>query len=133
MTYGCQRALTAKLTNKIRTSQNKMERSMLNVTWKDKLTLQEMKTKTKIADIISTTRFLKWSWTGHIIRSDNNSAKDITEWIPLGNKRSRGRQRKRWIDEIKSVAGSTWSRKARDREEWKRMGETFVRKDEHLD
>lgn len=130
ITYGCQTwALTKKLTNRIRICQNKMERSMLNITWKDKINLQELHNKSKISDIIATIKSLKWSWTGHIMRSENNWTKEIIDWIPLDKTRSKGRQRKRWADDIKATAGPTWPRKARNREEWKRLGETFVHRD----
>ncbi|GBP62241.1 hypothetical protein EVAR_44649_1 [Eumeta japonica] len=50
----------------------------------------------------------------------------ITEWYPRGNKRSKGRQHKRWEDDIKQIAGAKWTRIARDRETWKSLEEAFV-------
>ncbi|GBP17436.1 hypothetical protein EVAR_8793_1 [Eumeta japonica] len=43
-----------------------------------------------------------------------------------GNKRSKGRQHKRWEDDIKQTAGAKWTRIARDRETWKSLEEAFV-------
>ncbi|GBP56022.1 hypothetical protein EVAR_97443_1 [Eumeta japonica] len=41
-------------------------------------------------------------------------------------KRKRGRQQKRWDDDIRKVAGITWSRVARERSEWSRLEEAFA-------
>ncbi|GBP49794.1 hypothetical protein EVAR_81414_1 [Eumeta japonica] len=50
----------------------------------------------------------------------------ITEWYPRGNKISKGRQHKRWEDDIKQIAGAKWTRIARGRETWKSLEEAFV-------
>ncbi|GBP30524.1 hypothetical protein EVAR_94704_1 [Eumeta japonica] len=50
----------------------------------------------------------------------------ITEWYPRVNKRYKGRQHKRWEDDIKQIAGAKWTRIARDRETWKSLEEAFV-------
>ncbi|GFN78979.1 endonuclease-reverse transcriptase [Plakobranchus ocellatus] len=41
-------------------------------------------------------------------------------------KRSRGRQARRWRDDIVNTKGNTWSRDARDRDEWKRDAEGYI-------
>ncbi|GBP78947.1 hypothetical protein EVAR_57898_1 [Eumeta japonica] len=40
-------------------------------------------------------------------------------------KRNRGRPLRMWVDEIKVAAGVTWPRKARNREQWMELRETF--------
>ncbi|XP_028036460.1 uncharacterized protein LOC114247653 [Bombyx mandarina] len=40
--------------------------------------------------------------------------------------RKKGRQPKRWEDEIKSVAGPHWSRMAKNRKYWQSLEEVFV-------
>lgn len=133
MTYGCQTwALTKLQEQKIKSNQNRMERSMLKITWKDKMRVSEIKKKTRIADITETIKTLKWSWAGHIIRNDRSWTRDITEWIPLEKKRNRGRQRKRWTDDFIKEAGNTWTRTTRDRQHWKLLGEAFVQRDNQL-
>lgn len=132
ITYGSQTwAMTEKQIRSIRVQQNKMERSMLGISWQDKMSIKEMKSITKIADIITTIKSLKWSWAGHVMRSQG-WCREITDWYPLDRKRKKGRQRKRWADEIKLTAGHAWSTKARNREEWKELGEAFVQRGNHL-
>ncbi|GBP35255.1 hypothetical protein EVAR_19475_1 [Eumeta japonica] len=50
----------------------------------------------------------------------------VTEWYPRDGKRSRGRPNKRWEDDLRKIAGSVWSRLARDRDKWKSLEEAFV-------
>ena len=47
---------------------DKMERSMLNITYKDRKTNIWVRERTKVIDIINTVRKLKWSCAGHINR-----------------------------------------------------------------
>lgn len=55
LTNGAQTwALTEKLVRKIRICQNKMERSMLKITWKDKMSIKTMRKQTGIADVTAT-------------------------------------------------------------------------------
>ncbi|GFS05667.1 endonuclease-reverse transcriptase [Elysia marginata] len=48
------------------------------------------------------------------------------EWQPRNGKRSRGRQARRWRDDIVRTMGNTWTREAKDREEWRRDVEGFI-------
>ena len=52
--------------------------------------------------------------------------KKVTERLPCNDKRKRGRQIKRWEDDISRTAGPVWLRKARYREEWKLLEEAYV-------
>ncbi|GBP78214.1 hypothetical protein EVAR_53999_1 [Eumeta japonica] len=72
-------------------------------------------------------RELKWRWTGRMTRDSRIKwTKILTEWQPRDGTRKRGRQAKRWMDDIRKIGEATWSRKARDREEWKRLEEAYV-------
>ena len=67
-------------------------------------------------------------WTGHIIRfKDVRWTKIITEWWPIERKRKIGRQFKRWNDEFKKIAGNEWTRTAKRRQEWKKLGEAYAK------
>ena len=46
--------------------QTKMERSMLNITYKDRKINIWIRERTKVIDIISNVRKMKWSWAGHM-------------------------------------------------------------------
>ena len=41
------------------------------------------------------------------------------DWQPKTGKRKRGRRRRRWRDDIMVYAGTTWTRNARNRNEWR--------------
>ncbi|GBP18862.1 Retrovirus-related Pol polyprotein from type-2 retrotransposable element R2DM; Endonuclease [Eumeta japonica] len=43
-----------------------------------------------------------------------------------GSNRSKGRQTKRWEDDLKKVAGQLWLRTAKQRNEWKALEEAFI-------
>ena len=69
MTYGAETwTLTKQAQNKLAAAQTKMERSMLNITYKDRRTNIWVRERTKLIDIIYTVRKMKWSWAGHINR-----------------------------------------------------------------
>ncbi|KAI5728658.1 hypothetical protein M8J77_019174 [Diaphorina citri] len=62
---------------------------------------------------------LKWRWAGHVARMGNERwAKKLTEWIPRSHKRTRGRKKIRWYDEMKKNVGPEWQSIARDRQLW---------------
>ena len=69
MTYGADTwTLTKQAQNKLAAAQTNMERSMLNITYKDRRTNIWVRERTKLIDIIYTVRKMKWSWAGHINR-----------------------------------------------------------------
>lgn len=70
--------MTEKHKNKIKVCQNKIERNILGLTWKDTKTLTEIKTITGIADAIQTIKSLKLSWTGHLIRKEKVWTGEVT-------------------------------------------------------
>ena len=60
-----------------------MERSMLNITYKDRKTNIWVREKTKVVDIISNVRKMKWYWAGHINRlKDDRWTTRVTTWRP---------------------------------------------------
>lgn len=68
---------------------------------------------------------LKWNWAGHFQRHDDTRwPKLIEKWEPKG-KRSKGRPQTRWKDDIEIQGSFLWRRKAKNRELWKRLGNTF--------
>ena len=83
MTYGAEtQTLTKQAQNKLAAAQTKMERSMLNITYKDRRTNICVRERTKLIDIIYTVRKMKWSWEGHINRL---KATDGPRASPLGD------------------------------------------------
>ena len=68
---------------------------------------------------------LKWKLSGHIARMDNRWTHKLTMWDPTEGRRNVGRQRTRWADQLKRIAGDQWSRSAKDRVLWKELEKNF--------
>ena len=73
-------------------------------------------------DLLTSVNRRKLKWYGHVTRSPG-LAKTILQGTAHGGRR-RGRQRKRWEDNIKEWTGLEWNiilRKAENREEWRKL------------
>ena len=69
----------------------------------------------------------KWKWAGHIARyQDKRWTHTITKWKGPTGKRSIGRPRKRWVDDIKSIVGDEWMKIANNRGKWLKLEEAFT-------
>ena len=87
----------------------------------------EIRKQTHVKDIILKIKEAKWRWAGHLMRKDDNRwTKRMTEWQPRCGQRGRGRQKLRWRDDITSYAGTTWTRLAQDRKQWKNHEEGYI-------
>ena len=113
---------------KLAAAQHNMERSMLNFTYKDCKTNKWIREQTKVRDIMKVIKQRKWKWAGHVTRRrDGRWSTQITEWTPLEGKRNRGRQRKRWRDEIQQFWNDTnWYKYVKERENWRDHAEAFI-------
>ena len=93
MTYGAETwTLTKQAQNKLAAAQTKMERSMLNITYKDRRTNIWVRERTKLIDIIYTVRKMKWSWAGHInrLKDDRWTSRVMTRKYVKGDQPSGG-------------------------------------------
>ena len=85
-------AVTTQAKNKLAAAQTKMERSMLNITYRDRKTNIWVREKTKVTDVIEQVRRRKWIWARHVSRiRENRWTLRITTWKPYERKRLRGR------------------------------------------
>ena len=128
MTYGVETwTLTNLAQHNFAAAQTKMEKSMLNITYKDRKTNIWVRERTKILDIINTVRNIKWSWAGHTNRlKDDRLTSRATTWRPWQEKRQ-GRPAKRWRDDLDKYWSDTiWQRKTQDRVIWRRHAEAFA-------
>ena len=74
---------------------------MLKLKIKDKVPYTEIRKRTRVQDIVQFVLKQKWKWAGHVARLDDNRwTQRVTEWQPREGRRSRGRQRKRWRDDL---------------------------------
>ena len=105
---------------KLAVAQRSMERSMLNVTLRDKIRNEEIKKRTKIIDIVERVEGMRGKWARYVARMEGSKwANRVTKWTPRQGKRFRGRPRRRWRDEIEKKAGKMWMKRAQDRGAWR--------------
>ena len=123
MTYGAETwSLTNRQKDKFAVTERSMERATLGGTKRDKIRNEDLRARTKVKDVIQKAVEAKGKWAGHIARMKNHEwAKKTTEWTPLDRKRSKGRPKIRWRDDIEKKAGSTWTQRAQDRNEWRKV------------
>ena len=130
MTYGTETwTLTKQAQNKLAAAQTKMERSMLNITYKDRRTNILVRERTKLIDIIYTVRKLNGPGQGILTNrlKDDRWISRVTAWRPYDKKRRQGRPAKRWRDDLDKYWSDTiWQRTAQDRVIWRRHAEAFA-------
>ena len=100
---------------------------MLNITKRERKTNDWIRQQTKVQDIIYETAKKKWKWSGHLARiKDQRWSIQVLNWTPREEKRPRRRPKRRWKDDIVTYMGTTWQRKAQNRQLWKDSEETFI-------
>ncbi|CAH2263450.1 jg13909 [Pararge aegeria aegeria] len=93
------------LIRRLRVTQRVMERAMLGVSLRDRIRNVEIRRRTRVTDIVQRVAKLKWQWAGHIVRrKDGRWGTKVLEWQPRTGKRSVGRPKTSWRDDIKRVA-----------------------------
>ena len=117
--------LTAEIERRIQALEMRCYRRLLYISYKDHVTNEEVRNRIQNAigvhdDLLTTVKKRKLRWYGHISRS-SGMAKTILQGTVKGARR-RGRQKKRWEDNIKEWTGMGFGdslRAAEDRERWK--------------
>lgn len=129
LTYASQTwTLSNKIQNRIKTTQNSLERSILGIKLRDKINLRKVKKILKNnTDALTEIRRKIWDWAGHVARlKDDRWTREINVWLPRVN-RKRGRQKARWRDPITHfLENKNYESVAIDRIEWHRLRETFA-------
>ena len=109
--YACESwTLTAELEKRTQAFEMRCYRRLLNISYKDHVTNEEVRRKIQAAigeydELLTLVKKRKLRWFGHVSRS-SGLAKTILQGTVKG-KRKRGRQKKRWEDNIKS--GQEWT------------------------
>jgi len=83
-------------------------RRILGITWKQKVTNEEVRKRTGMGNLLNILRRNRLRWLGHINRMDSNRLpKQALQWAPREGKRKRGRPRKNWkatmTDDLRSL------------------------------
>ena len=124
--YSCETwKLTVKIERKIQTVEMRSFRRLLGILYKDHITNEEVRSRIRKAngpyeELMSTVKRRKMKWYGHVTRA-SGLAKTFLQGTVWGGRR-RGRQRKRWEDNIRDWTGLDLSdavRRAEEREEWR--------------
>ncbi|PIK43526.1 endonuclease-reverse transcriptase [Apostichopus japonicus] len=107
MAYGAETWTTTKqLEQKLLVPQRAMESRMRNITIRDKVKNSKIRKQTQVKDIILKIKEAKRRKAGHLMRiADYRWTKRLTEWQPRYVKRGRGRQKRRWRDDITTYIG----------------------------
>lgn len=134
LTYGCETwSTTLHHRERLAKCQRAMERSMLGLKIRDRVRNVDIRKRTKLTDILTRIDTQKWRWAGHLLRHHINKwSKQVTLWQPRDGKRGRGRQVRRWEDDLKQTAGPLWMRVARDRTHWKELEEAYAKRHTEL-
>ena len=107
--YACESwSLTAELEKRTQALEMRCYRRLLNMSYKDHTTNQEVRGKIQTAigecdELLTLVKKRKLRWFGHVSRS-SDSPKTILHGTVKG-KRKRGRQKKRWADNSKEWTG----------------------------
>jgi len=128
LTYGAETLTITKASeNKLRVAQRAMERNMLGITLRHKMTNKWIRQQTKVVDVMERIASLKWNWAGHIARmTDERWTKNIMDWRPPIT-RPMGRPPERWANVIqKYLKEKNWQKVAMDRSKWKELGEAYI-------
>ncbi|KAI0210308.1 Serine-protein kinase ATM [Lamellibrachia satsuma] len=127
--YACETwTLSADLQKRIQAMEMRCFRKILHISYKDHVTNDAVRCKIKQAigpydDLLTTVKKRKLKWYGHVSRS-SGLAKTILQGTVRGGRR-RGRQKKRWEDNIKEWTGMEFAdsqRAVENRETWRELG-----------
>ena len=126
--YACETwTLTADLERKIQATEMRCFRRLLGISYKDHITNKEVHNRIQkeigpYEDLLTIARRRKLQWFGHVTRREG-LAKTVLQGTVRGG-RKRGRQKKRWEDNIAewtSLKLSELVRRAEDRKGWRRL------------
>ena len=128
--YACETwTLTAELQRRIQATEMRCYRKILDIHYTDHVTNDAIRRKITNAigphdDLLKVVKKRKLKWYGHVTRT-TGLAKTILQGTVKGSRR-RGRQRKRWEDNIQEWTGMGLAetlRAAEDRGKWRRVAE----------
>ena len=126
--YTCESwTLIAKLLRRIQAMEMRCYRKILRISYKDHITNEEVRAKIQQAigpreDLLTIVKRRKLQWYGHVYRS-SGLAKTILQGTVKGGRR-RGRQRKRWKDNIREWTGLELAKSQRaveNRGKWRKL------------
>ena len=117
--------VTKGCTHKLQTFINKCLRSILHIRWPEKISNEDLWSRTNQTSIEIEIRKRKWSWIGHTLRKPvSNTTRQALDWNPQG-KRKVGRPKQTWKRSVEAemkTAGRSWDelkRTSQNRVRWR--------------
>ena len=126
--YACETwTLTAELQRKIQAVEMRCFRRLLGISYTDHITNNEVKRRIRqhlghYEDLLTLVKKKKLRFYGHTVRSNGMSKTILQGTVP--GKRRRGRQKKKWLDNIMEWTGRTFAETqtlARNRDRWRKL------------
>ena len=126
--YDCESwILTGEIERRIQALEMRCYRRLLNISYKDHVMNEEVRSRIQYVtgvhdDLLTMVKKRKLRWYGHISRSSGMAKTILQRTVKVA--RRRGRQKKRWEDNIKEwmrLGFEDSLRAAEDREGWKRI------------
>ena len=94
--------LSATLTKNLYAAHHRWQRSILGISWKNKVTNAEVRTRTGQQSMDNLHRERRLRWLGHVLRMDHRRIpQQALYWEVPGFKRGPGRPRANWIGTVK--------------------------------
>jgi len=104
--------LTVTLSKKLEAAHHRWLRGILGITWRDKVTNEEIQKRTRQTLLKKVIRVRRLRWLGHVTRMDEvHIPKQALQWKVAGFKRRPGRPRINWRDIVNKDLqrmGLTW-------------------------
>ena len=117
--------LTVTLSKKLEAAHHRWMRGILGITWRDKVTKEEIRKRTGQTLLVNVIRERRLRWLGHVARMDvARIPKQARQW-EVGFKRKPGTPRTNWRDVVNKDLqrmGLTWEEveaSAQDRQTWR--------------
>ena len=116
MTYGAETwALTKHQEKKLAVAQRSIERSFLNITKRDKIQNEVIRSKTWVKDIAERVRCMRGQWAGHVAGMSNTRWAKTTSGMDTQKRKTRERPKRRSTDNIEDVDSSQWMSSSRSK------------------
>ncbi|EYC38488.1 hypothetical protein Y032_0714g1764 [Ancylostoma ceylanicum] len=129
--YGCETWIwTKQVAACLRTAERRLERAIIRVRLGDKVNSRSIRQRTGLKDWIHSALRRKWKYAAKLSKKspDESWTRVATDWTPEG-KRSTGRPRMRWIDELAKFKGCPGKDLAGD---WTKLFDGDVKKSAEL-
>ena len=123
--------ITKNIASQLQTFINNCLRKILRIFWPNRITNEELWSRTGQEKIEIEIRRRKWGWIGHTLRKPSNHvARQALDWNPQGQ-RTRGRPKSTWrrtITQETNALNKTWNEIkpiAKDRTRWRTLVEAL--------